>query len=59
MGHVPDSAYTAPPLTTVDAHVDQIATHTVDLLVKRIADPNRPFHDIVVEHHLVVRNSST
>ncbi len=57
--NVPDSAYTAPPLTTVDAHVEQIATHTVDLLVKRIADPNRPFQDIVVEHHLVVRNSST
>ena len=56
--NVPDSAYTAPPLTTIDAHVEQIATHAVDQLIKRINDPGSPVENIVVEHRLVVRDSS-
>lgn len=56
--NVPDSAFSAPPLTTIDAQVEQIATHTVDLLVKRIAEPDRPVEEVVVPHRLVVRESS-
>jgi DNA-binding LacI/PurR family transcriptional regulator len=40
--NIQDGAYTDPALTTLDAHVDQIAEQTVDLLLKRIATPNGP-----------------
>ncbi len=57
--NIPDSEYTAPPLTTIDAHVDNIAAHTVDLLIKRIEDPERPAEDVVLSHDLILRESST
>jgi DNA-binding LacI/PurR family transcriptional regulator len=57
--NIPDSAYTAPTLTTIEAQVEEIAAHTVDLLLKRIEDPKRPAEDVTVKHDLVVRESST
>lgn len=57
--NIPDSEYTAPPLTTIEAHVEVIAAHTVDLLLKRIEDPERPAEDVIVKHDLVVRESSS
>jgi len=56
--NIPHSEYTAPPLTTIEAHVEEIAAQTVDLLIKRIEEPHRPAEDVTVQHELVVRESS-
>jgi DNA-binding LacI/PurR family transcriptional regulator len=46
-----------PPLTTLAQPVRQMATTAIELLVDRIADPDRPSRRVVLDFHLRVRES--
>jgi DNA-binding LacI/PurR family transcriptional regulator len=46
-----------PPLTTVAQPAFDIGTHAAQLLLDRIAEPDRPTRTIVLETHLMVRAS--
>jgi DNA-binding LacI/PurR family transcriptional regulator len=46
-----------PPLTTLAQPVRQMATTAIELLVDRIAEPDRPSRRVVLDFHLRVRES--
>ena len=53
-----ESAYFAPALTTVGFDKSELARTAVDLLARRIADPERPAETITLPYELVVRDST-
>jgi DNA-binding LacI/PurR family transcriptional regulator len=46
-----------PPLTTVAHPLDRVAQTAVDLLVNRLADPDRPLQKISIPNKLIIRES--
>ncbi|MGC4942400.1 LacI family DNA-binding transcriptional regulator [Kribbella sp. DT2] len=55
---VEEARYSSPPLTSVAPSVDEIARRGVELLVRRLADPERPAEHLTSRFELVVRRSS-
>ncbi|NUQ63416.1 MAG: substrate-binding domain-containing protein [Pirellulales bacterium] len=56
--NLPESRVTTPPLTTVDYGVESMARLAVQTLLGRIRDPRRLPNRILLEPHLVVRQST-
>lgn len=52
-----ESYCTVPALTTLDIHVEETAAHLVDLLLKRIQNPQLPIMSYRIEPELVLRQS--
>lgn len=55
---VEEASFTSPPLTSVRPDKTAIATHSLDLLTRRLADPARDPELILAGHEVVVRQSS-
>lgn len=55
---VTHSAYSSPPLTTVAQPISEIGQRIVDIIVNRLAHPEEPPHQELVEPALIVRESS-
>jgi DNA-binding LacI/PurR family transcriptional regulator len=57
---IDEARYSVPPLTTVDPGREQIARAAVDLLVRRITQPDatRPFQRVVADFSIVGREST-
>jgi len=57
---IDEARYAVPPLTTVDPGREQIARTAVDLLLRRVTEPDepRPFQRVVADFSLVGRESS-
>jgi DNA-binding LacI/PurR family transcriptional regulator len=55
---VPEAAVTVPPLTTVHFDRVAIAEGALDLLARRIADPDRARTVIMLPHRIVRRQST-
>lgn len=51
------SATMTPPLTTVDAHVEEMGSRTAELMLERIADPDSPKRRYIIKPTLVERKS--
>ncbi|MBN6040507.1 LacI family DNA-binding transcriptional regulator [Amycolatopsis sp. 195334CR] len=58
-GDHPFAAYLEPGLTTIRLPADDVGTTGVDLLVRRIADPDRPRETVLLSATLVERGSAT
>ncbi len=56
---IEDGRWSVPSLTTVSPDKEQLARLALDCLADRIAEPGAPGRDLVAEHRLVVRESST
>ncbi len=57
--NLPESQVTSPTLTTIDYPVESMARVAVQSLIDRIREPGeRPPHHILLEPHLVVREST-
>lgn len=54
---IPDAAYTNPPLTTMRQSTDEIGRVAVELMFKKIEQPNAPLQHIEVKAALVERAS--
>ncbi len=54
---IADAALVRPALTTVSIPPQQIADAAVDLLLQRIADPNRPTQHLTLSPTLIIRDS--
>ena len=52
-----DSEYTLPPLTTVDAMVDQVVNALINTLITRIAHPDMPEEICTIRPELIIRES--
>jgi DNA-binding LacI/PurR family transcriptional regulator len=46
-----------PPLTTLGVPAEELARHLVDLMIRRLKDPDAPRQDLMLEPRLVVRHS--
>lgn len=55
---VEEARYSNPPLTSVAPSVDEIARRGVELLVRRLAAPERAAEHVTSRFELVVRRSS-
>ena len=56
--NVADSAFTVPPLTTIDFDKHAYASTVLDLLEARIADRDRPIECVTMPHRLLIRAST-
>jgi LacI family repressor for deo operon, udp, cdd, tsx, nupC, and nupG len=54
-----DGRYAVPSLTTIAPDKEQLARLALDCMAARIADPGRPEQDMVADHRLLVRESTT
>jgi len=52
------TAFLNPPLTTVDVNALEIGAQAVQLVLERIAHPDRPFQHRRIAHQLIVRGST-
>ena len=51
------AAFTLPPLTTFDTHTGDLADALVDLLMKRLENPDMPVQVCKIRPELVIRES--
>jgi len=56
-GNTELSSLTIPSLTTLDLNIEYSCEEAVDLLVKRIKRPNKPYENITINSFLVERDS--
>jgi len=52
------TAYTNPPLTTVNVNAREIGAQAVQLVLKRISNPERPFEHLHIPYEFVIRAST-
>lgn len=55
----PEGAYSNPTLTTIALDAPRIAREAVRLIIRRVEDPSAPPAEVVVEHTLIVRESTS
>ena len=55
--NLPESAYTIPALTSCDNHVENLMNAAVELLLRRIREPQAPRQTVLLDPELVSRNS--
>ncbi|MBZ6174700.1 LacI family transcriptional regulator [Streptomyces olivaceus] len=54
----PEVRYTVPPLTSIAHDMEGLAGRAIDAILARQADPARPVEHTVVQHRLMVREST-
>lgn len=55
----PLTAATVPPLTSVDQRMEEVAAKAIELLLRRIEEPDRPVEAVRIKPKLYPRESST
>lgn len=55
---LPFSSVTAPPLTTVRQPVEELAEETLELLARRVEQPDLPHEEVRLRGHVIVRAST-
>lgn len=54
-----EGLYSNPSLTTISLDVTRIAHEAVELIIHRIEEPDAPLAEVMVEHTLIARESTT
>ncbi|MCD6218763.1 LacI family DNA-binding transcriptional regulator [Candidatus Calescamantes bacterium] len=56
--NIEDGIYSTPSLTTIDIKGEELARSVVELLFESIENPSQPARSILIEPHLIIRESS-
>jgi LacI family transcriptional regulator len=56
-GNTEMASLSIPALTTLELHIDYACERAVELLLKRIEEPDKPYENILINNTLVERNS--
>lgn len=56
--NIPITQYLPTPLSTIDTHGQEVGAKATEILLKKIADPDTPLQQIIIQPELVMRESS-
>ncbi len=55
---IPASEFSIPPLTTVEVHMEQLGTAVAEVLLQKIANPERAVQRVIVKTRIILRSST-